>query len=136
MSGSLIGGQTCDRYSAPWRECWPEERLWRAAVLGRSRGGRRWLIFLDFFLRRESACPEVIVSSDEAGAHRKTGCALETSSCERMFAGGGSMAGCGTLAKPPWSEVIVFRDVFLRQRIISPGESPPWRTIKQVAEIP
>ena len=43
------------------------------------------------------------------------GGAREFSSYERMLAGAGSVAGDRTPAKPPWSEVIVFWGVFLRQ---------------------
>ena len=43
------------------------------------------------------------------------GGAREVNSGEGMLAGGGSVAGDRTPAKPPWSEVIVFWGVFLRQ---------------------
>ena len=41
----------------------------------------------------EQPLPEETVSSDEQCAHRKWGCASEINSCERMFAGGGIVAG-------------------------------------------
>ena len=45
------------------------------------------------FLRQKGAFPEVGVSSDEWGAHRKTDCAVEVNSGERMLAGAGCIAG-------------------------------------------
>ncbi len=73
------------------------------------------MIFLDVVLRQKGACPEVGVSSDEGGAHRKTDCAGELNNGKRMFAGGERVEGGRTPAKPRWSEVIVFSDVLLRQ---------------------
>ena len=63
-------------------------------------------------------------------------CAEDASSDKRMLAGGGYVACSCTPAKPLWSEVMIFRDVFLRQRIISPVKTPSRRTLKQVADIP
>ena len=51
------------------------------------------IIFMDDVLRQKGACPEVGVSSDERGAHRKTDCAVEVNSGERMLAGAGCIAG-------------------------------------------
>ena len=39
----------------------------------------------------------------------------ELNSGEQMLAGVGSVAGGRTPAKPPWSEVMIFFDLFLRQ---------------------
>ena len=53
-------------------ECWPEEDAWLG---GRTTAKPRWsevMIFLDVFLRRKGCCREVVVSSDEEGAHRRT----------------------------------------------------------------
>ena len=73
------------------------------------------MIFCDLFLRQEtpyrrkSPAPmrKVLVG-------RRCG-AGEVNSGERMLAGGGSVVGGRTPAKPLWSEVIVFCDVFLRR---------------------
>eukprot|EP00828_Plagiopyla_frontata_P007716 TRINITY_DN13712_c0_g1_i4.p2 TRINITY_DN13712_c0_g1~~TRINITY_DN13712_c0_g1_i4.p2 ORF type:complete len:178 (-),score=13.21 TRINITY_DN13712_c0_g1_i4:25-558(-) len=114
MRRALIGRQTALASSTPASECWPEERAWREAELRRSRGGRRQQFFGCFPPARDLQ-PEVIVSSEERGAHRKTDCAGELSSGERMSAGGERVEGGRTPAKPRWSEVIIFWDVFLRQ---------------------
>ena len=73
------------------------------------------MIILCDFLRQKGAFPEVGVSSDEWGAHRKTDCAVEVNSGERMLAGAGCIVGICTPAKPPWSEVMIFLGDFLRQ---------------------
>ena len=44
-------------------------------------------------LRQRSPLPEEIASSDEKAVHSKIDSAGETSSGERMFAGGGIVAG-------------------------------------------
>ena len=93
---------------------------------GRTPAKPRWsevIIFLDLFLRREGLCPEENASSDERGAHRKTDCAHETNSGERMLTGGSCVAGGRTPAKPRWSEVIIFLDLLLRQKGSCPEES-------------
>ena len=51
-------------------------------------------------------------------------CASYLSSGERMFAGGHRFPGIRTPAKPPWSEVIIFLDAFLRQSTPLQEESP------------
>ena len=73
------------------------------------------MIILCDFLRQKCAFPEVGISSDEWGAHRKTDCAVEVNSDERMLAGGVCVVGGRTPAKPPWSEVMIILCVFLRQ---------------------
>ena len=45
---------------------------------------------------------------DKSVIHRKTDCAREINSGERMFAGGEDIVRGRTPAKPRWSEVIVF----------------------------
>ena len=40
-SGALVGRQTAPTISTPVSACWPEEEAWRAAVVRRSRCGRR-----------------------------------------------------------------------------------------------
>jgi hypothetical protein len=59
--------------------------------------------------------PEMGVSSDEAGAHRRTDCANKLNVGERMLAGGGCVAGGCPPAKPRWSEVMIFFDGVLRR---------------------
>ena len=75
------------------------------------------MIILCDFLRQKGAFPEVGVSSDEWGAHRKTDCAVEANSGERMLAGAGCIVGICTPAKPPWSKVMIFWGDFLRRGI-------------------
>ena len=72
------------------------------------------MIILCDFLRQKGAFPEVGISSDEWGAHRKTDCAVEANSGERMFAGAGCVLVGRTPAKPHWSEVMIFVNVILR----------------------
>ncbi|MFZ2645968.1 MAG: hypothetical protein WAX47_06960, partial [Trichococcus flocculiformis] len=72
------------------------------------------MIILCDFLRQKGAFPEVGVSSDEWGAHRKTDCAVEVNSGERMLAGGRCVVGGRTPAKPLWSEVMIILCDFLR----------------------
>ena len=75
------------------------------------------MIILCDFLRQKGAFPEVGISSDEWGAHRKTDCAVEANSGERMLAGAGCIVGICTPAKPPWSKVMIFWGDFLRRGI-------------------
>ena len=51
-------------------------------------------------------------------------CASDHSSGERMFAGGHRFPGGRTPAKPPWSEVMIFLDVLLRQSTPLQEKSP------------
>ena len=51
------------------------------------------IVFSDVLLRQSTPLQEETASSDEQDAHRKWGCASEINSCERMFAGGGIVAG-------------------------------------------
>ena len=55
-------------------------------------------------------------SSDERFSHRRTDLRPLANSGERMLAGGGSVAGGHTPAKPRWSEVMICLGDFLRQR--------------------
>ncbi|HBQ62033.1 MAG TPA: hypothetical protein DD651_00640 [Trichococcus sp.] len=60
--------------------------------------------------------PKETVSSDERPARRKTDCAGDLNTGERMLAGGACVAVGRTPAKPRWSEVIAFWDLLLRQK--------------------
>ena len=51
------------------------------------------IVFSDVLLRQSTPLQEETASSDEQCAHRQWGCASEINSCERMFAGGGIVAG-------------------------------------------
>ena len=65
-------------------------------MVGRTPAKPRWsevIIFFGVVLRQRSPLPEEIASSDEWGAYRRWCCAGEFSSGERMFAGGGIVAG-------------------------------------------
>ena len=55
-------------------------------------------------------------SSGERFFHRRTDLRPLANSGERMLAGGGSVAGGHTPAKPRWSEVMICLGDFLRQR--------------------
>ena len=74
-------------------------------------------------LRQRSPLPEEIASSDEKAVHRKIDSAGETSSGERMFAGGEGVVRGRTPAKPRWSEVMIFWNLLLRQRSPSQEET-------------
>ena len=71
-----------------------------------------------------------ISSSGRAAAYRRkslageASCASYLSSGGRMFAGGHRFPGIRTPAKPPWSEVTIFLDAFLRQSTPLQEESP------------
>ena len=74
-------------------------------------------------LRQRSPLPEEIASSDEKAVHRKIDSAGETSSGERIFAGGEGVVRGLTPAKPRWSEVIVLWCLLLRQNSPLPEET-------------
>ncbi|SYZ78288.1 Hypothetical protein TART1_1072 [Trichococcus shcherbakoviae] len=63
------------------------------------------------------------MSSNEAAAARRRALLQLPSSGERMLAGGGSMAGGCTSAKPRWSEVIIFLGILPPQRTPLPEEN-------------
>ena len=78
----------------------------------------RWsevIIFVYLLLRQSSRLQEVGVSPDKRGARRNWLCAGEFYSGERMLAGGRRFPGGCIPAKPPWSEVMIFLEDFLRQ---------------------
>ena len=81
------------------------------------------MIFWCLHLRQRSSLQEETASFDKRVVHRKTDCASEISSGERMFAGGEGVVRGHTPAKPQWSEVIVFWYLLLRQSRSSPEES-------------
>ena len=79
----------------------------------------RWsevMIFWCLLLRQSRSSQEETASSDKRDVHRKTDCACEISSGERMFAGGEDIVRVLTPAKPLWSEVMIFWYLLLRQR--------------------
>ena len=76
------------------------------------------MIFWYLLLRQRSSLQEETASSDKRVVYRKTDCASEISSGERMFAGGEDIVRVLTPVKPQWSEVIIFWYLLLRQ--ISP----------------
>ena len=100
MKSGLVEGKICARYINS------DERMLAGGgcVVGVCPPAKPpWsevMIILCDFLRQKGAFPEVGVSSDEWGAHRKTDCAVEANSGERMFAGAGCIAGGCTSAKP------------------------------------
>jgi hypothetical protein len=63
-----------------------------------------------------------LLSSDEAGARRRTGSQSLLTSGERMLVGRGRIAGDCTPAKPQWSEVMIFWNLILRQKVSCPEE--------------
>ena len=79
----------------------------------------RWsevMICLGDFLRQRTPLQEKTASFDKKGAHRSIDLRPLANSCERRLAGGGSIAGGCTPAKPLWSEVMICLADFLRQR--------------------
>ena len=75
------------------------------------------MIFLDVLLRQSNPLQEEILTAEG-------GCISYLSSGERMFAGGHRFPGSRTPAKPPWSEVMIFLDVLLRQSTPLQEKSP------------
>ena len=74
------------------------------------------MILWYLLLRQNRPLQEETVSSDKRVVYRKTDCASEISSGERMFAGGEGIVLGHTPAKPQWSEVMIFWYLLLRQR--------------------
>jgi hypothetical protein len=67
--------------------------------------------------------PEQVVSSGKGALSRRTACVPATNSGERMLAGGESLSGCRTSAKPRRPEVTFPWDRQLRQGPSSPAEN-------------
>ena len=61
------------------------------------------IIFWNLLLRQSRPSQEETASSDKRVVYRKTDCASEISSGERMFAGGEDIVRVLTPAKPRWS---------------------------------
>ena len=74
-------------------------------------------------LRKGPPSPAENASAGERVAPRRTVCVPATSSGERMMAGGESLSGGRTSAKPRKPEVTVYRDLHLRQGPSSPAEN-------------
>ena len=72
---------------------------------------------MDVLLRHSNPLQEEILTAEG-------GCVSYLSSGERMFAGGHRFPGSRTPAKPPWSEVMIFLDVLLRQSTPLQEKSP------------
>ena len=113
-------------------------------VRGRTPAKPRWsevIVFWYLLLRQSRSSQEETASSDKSVIHRKTNCAGEINSGERMFAGGEGVVRGHTPAKPQWSEVIVFWYLLLRQSRSSPEEtassdkSVVYRKIDSASEI-
>ena len=71
-------------------------------------------------LRQGPSSPAENASACERGAPRRRACVPATSSGERMMAGGESLSGGRTSAKPRKPEVTVYRDLHLRRELPSP----------------
>ena len=74
-------------------------------------------------LRKGPPSPAENASAGERVAPRRTVCVPATSSGERMLAGGESLSGGQTSAKPRKPEVTFYRDLHLRQGPSSPAEN-------------
>ena len=73
-------------------------------------------------LRQGPSSPAENASAGERVAPRRTVCVPATSSGERMMAGGESLSGVRTSAKPRKPEVTVYRDLHLRRELPSPDQ--------------
>ena len=79
--------------------------------------------YRDLHLRQGPPSPAENASAGERVAPRRTACVPATSSGERMMAGGESLSGGRTSAKPRKPEVTFYRDLHLRQGPTSPAEN-------------
>ena len=70
-------------------------------------------------LRQGPPSPAENASACERAAPRRTACVPATNSGERMLAGGESLSGGRTSAKPSRPEVTVYRDLHLRRELPS-----------------
>ena len=73
-------------------------------------------------LRQGPPSPAENASAGERVAPRRTACVPATNSGERMLAGGESLSGGRTSAKPSRPEVTVYRDLHLRRELPSPDQ--------------
>ena len=76
----------------------------------------------DCQLRQGPPSPAENASAGERVAPRRTACVPATNSGERMLAGGESLSGGRTSAKPSRPEVTVYRDLHLRRELPSPDQ--------------
>ena len=77
---------------------------------------------LDRQLRQGPPSPAENASAGERVAPRRTACVPATNSGERMLAGGESLSGGRTSAKPRKPEVTGYRDLHLRRELPSPDQ--------------
>ena len=122
VSGSLLGEQcACQRPT-------PGERMLAG---GESFSGCRTsakpsrpevTFYRDLHLRQGPSSPAENASAGERAVPRRTACVPATNSGERMLAGGESLSGGRTSAKPSRPEVTVYRDLHLRRELPSPDQ--------------
>jgi hypothetical protein len=79
--------------------------------------------YRDIHLRQGPPSPAENASAGERAVPRRTACVPATSSGERMMAGGESLSGGRTSAKPSRPEVTFYRDLHLRRGPSSPAEN-------------
>ena len=77
----------------------------------------------DIHLRQGPSSPAENASAGERAVPRRTASVPATNSGERMLAGGESLSGGRTSAKPSRPEVTVYRDLHLRRGPSSPAEN-------------
>ena len=78
--------------------------------------------YRDLHLRQGPSSPAENASAGERVTPRRTVCVPATNSGERMLAGGESLSGVRTSAKPRKPEVTVYRDLHLRRELPSPDQ--------------
>ena len=78
--------------------------------------------YRDIQLRQGPPSPAENASACERAVPRRTACVPATNSGERMLAGGESLSGVRTSAKPRKPEVTVYRDLHLRRELPSPDQ--------------
>ena len=78
--------------------------------------------YRDLHLRQGPPSPAENASAGERVAPRRTASVPATNSGERMMAGGESLSGVRTSAKPRKPEVTVYRDLHLRRELPSPDQ--------------
>ena len=78
--------------------------------------------YRDLHLRQGPSSPAENASACERAVPRRTASVPATNSGERMLAGGESLSGVRTSAKPRKPEVTVYRDLHLRRELPSPDQ--------------
>jgi hypothetical protein len=122
LSGSL-GEQRACRRPAPASECWPEESRYPEGRTSAKPRRPEVTFPWDRQLRQGPSSPAENASAGERVAPRRTACVPATNSGERMLAGGESLSGGRTSAKPRRPEVTFSWDCQLRQGPPSPAEN-------------